>query len=195
MNDNQQSAAELAQAAERELKSIGENWLWFLLLGVLLAVGGCAALAYPFISSVGAVLLLGAILIIGGIATIVGSFWAEKWGALLLQMLVGILYVMAGMAIRDTPLESMALLTLFLAAFFIVVGAFRIVAALLVRFPQWGWALLNGLVTLMAGIIIYDTYPTSALWVIGVLIGVELLLNGWTWIMLALAIRQVNESR
>jgi uncharacterized membrane protein HdeD (DUF308 family) len=60
------------------------------------------------------------------------------------------------------------------------------------RFPQWGWALLNGVVTLIAGIIIYDAFPSSAMWVIGLLVGLEMIFNGWTWIMLALSIRQLN---
>ena len=114
--------------------------------------------------------------------------------AFLLQLFVGILYIMAGMVIRDVPVESAGLLTLFIGATFIVVGVFRIVVALVVRFPQWGWALLNGIVTMIAGIIIYDTYPSSALWVIGLLVGLDLLFNGWTWIMLSLAIRNLPEA-
>jgi uncharacterized membrane protein HdeD (DUF308 family) len=176
-------------AKEHELKRLRDAWWWLLLLGVLLVVGGIIALAYPFVSSVGFILVLGAILIFVGAAIIIASFWAGKWSALLVQLLVGILYVIAGIAIRDTPVESTAVLTLLIAAFFIVVGLFRIVAALVERFPQWGWALLNGVITLIAGIVIYDTFPVSALWVIGLLVGLELLFNGWTWIMLALEIR------
>lgn len=171
-----------------------KHWWLFLLLGILLVLGGIVAIAYPFVSSLGAVMVLGVVLIVAGIFTIIGAFWAGKWSALLLQLLVGILYVMAGMAIRDAPVESTALLTMFIAAFFIVVGAFRIIVSLVERFPQWGWALLNGVVTLLAGVIIYDTFPISALWVIGLLLGLELLLNGWTWIMLSLVIQKLPEG-
>ena len=89
----------------------------------------------------------------------------------------------------DLPLQSMEVLSLFMAAFFIVAGVFRVVVALAERFPKWGWALLNGVVTLLVGIIILESYPISALWAIGVLVGVELLFNGWTWVMLSLALR------
>jgi uncharacterized membrane protein HdeD (DUF308 family) len=99
------------------------------------------------------------------------------------------------MAIRDAPVESTALLTMFIAAFFIVVGVFRIIVSLLERFPQWGWALLNGVITLLAGVIIYDSFPASALWVIGLLVGLELLFNGWTWIMLSAVIRNLPEGK
>ncbi len=140
-------------------------------------------------------MVLGIVLIVSGIFTIIGAFGAGKWCALLLQLLVGILYLMAGMAIRDAPVESTALVTMFIAAFFIVAGAFRIIVSVVERFPQWGWALINGVVTLLAGLIIYDSFPFSALWVIGLLVGIELLFNGWTWIMLSLVIRQIPENK
>ncbi len=177
---------------EHELARLSKEWIWFFLLGVLLIVSGIVAISYPFMSSVGLVLVLGILLIIGGVATIIGAFWAGRWSAFLLQLLVGILYVMAGLAIRDSPLEATGFLTLFIAAFFILVGTFRVVVSLVERFPQWGWALLNGVITLIAGVIIYDAFPSSAMWVIGLLVGLEMIFNGWTWIMLALSIRQLN---
>lgn len=174
-----------------EMERARKQWWLSLIFGILLVLSGITAIAYPFVTSLGVVMVLGILLIVSGIFTIIGAFWAGRWSALLLQVLVGVLYVMAGMAIRDAPIESTALLTMFTAAFFIVVGIFRIVVSLIERFPQWGWALFNGVVTLLAGIIIYDSYPISALWVIGLLVGLELLLNGWTWIMLSLVIRKL----
>lgn len=177
-----------------ELEAVRKHWWLFMVLGILLVLGGIVAVACPFVSSLAAVMVLGIILIVAGIFTIIGAFWAGKWSALLLQLLVGVLYVVAGMAIRDTPVESTALLTMFIAAFFIVVGIFRIVVSLVERFPQWGWALVNGVITLLAGLIIYDTYPFSALWVIGLLVGLELIFGGWTWIMLSLVMRDKKEA-
>ena len=178
----------------QDMERARKHWWMFMLLGVLLVLGGIVAITYPCVSSVGAVMVLGIILIVSGVFTIIGAFWAGKWSALFLQLLVGILYVMVGMAVRDSPLESIALVTMFMAAFFIVVGAFRIIVSVIERFPQWGWALINGVVTLLVGLIIYDSFPLSALWVIGLLVGIELLFNGWTWIMLSLVIRQIPEN-
>jgi uncharacterized membrane protein HdeD (DUF308 family) len=174
---------------EHELIHIQKHWGWFLVLGILLIVGGIAAIAFPIISSVGAVIVLGVILIVSGIFMVVGAFWAGKWSAFLLQLLIGILYLIVGIVMDDMPLQSMEVLSLFMAAFFLVAGVFRIVVALAERFPKWGWALLNGIVTLLVGLIILESYPVSALWAIGVLVGVELLFNGWTWVMLSLALR------
>ena len=80
-----------------------------------------------------------------------------------------------------------------LAIAFVIMGIFRTVAALVLQFPQWGWALLNGVVTFLAGVIIYKSLPEGALWVIGLLIGLELLFNGWMWIMLGLSLRGLKQ--
>lgn len=174
---------------ESELGHLRKHWWWFTLLGAVLVLGGSAAIASPFLASVNFVMILGVVLMLSGVTTVIGSFWAGKWSAFLLQVLVGIIYSMVGIAIAEEPLRSTAALTLLVASFMIVVGLFRIIAALSIRFPQWGWGLLNGVVTLLAGVLIYRHFPESAFWVIGLLVGLELLLNGVSWIMLSFAIR------
>jgi uncharacterized membrane protein HdeD (DUF308 family) len=113
---------------------------------------------------------------------------------MLLHLLVCIFYLVAGFVVSERPVETALLITLFIAATFMVLGAFRIVSALVVRFPQWGWVLFNGIITLLLGIVIYRHLRESFLWVIGILVGVELLLNGWSWIMLSLAIRKIPKE-
>jgi len=186
-------ASAIEAEVKHELAHLKKNWWWFLLLGALLVLGGIVAVAYPFLSSVSVVVVFGTVLMVGGLATVIGSFWTGKWSAFLLQLLVGILYTVAGIAITDAPVESTLALTLVIASLFIIVGIFRIVAALMIQFPQWGWALLNGGVTLLLGVLIYRHFPESSLWVIGVLVGIELLFNGWTWIMLALSVRNAQD--
>ena len=179
-----------------EFRHLRAAWWWLLLFGVLLAACGTAALVVPMFTiatSFVAVVVLGVALMVAGLAAIITSFWMGKWSGTLLQLLVGILYLVVGFAITDTPGKSVVAMTALLAAFFIVVGLFRIVASLIVRFPHWGWALLNGVITLMLGLVIYRHFPQSSLWVIGILVGVEMLFHGWTWIMLSLAIRRIPE--
>lgn len=180
----------------REFQHLRSSWCWFFSLGILLAVCGLAALIFPaltILTSFVAVVILGVSLMVAGIGTILASFWAGRWSGLLLQWLIGILYVVVGFSITDTPVKGVVAVTALLAAFFIVAGMFRIVAALIVRFPNWGWALLNGVITLLMGVVIYRHFPQSPLWVIGVLVGVEMLFHGWNWIMLGLAIRSLPE--
>ena len=66
---------------------------------------------------------------------------------------------------------------------------FRIAASLVLKFPQWGWTLLNGVITTLLGVIIFRHFPETGLWLVGTLVGVDLLFNGISWIMLSLNIR------
>ncbi len=183
-----------------ELARLSKEWWCFLLLGILLVVCGTAAIVYPFFSSLGVVLFLGAILIISGVATIISAFWVGKWSAFLVQVLVGLLYAVVGFTITEAPLKSIAVLTLMLAGFFVVIGSFRIVSALVDKYPMWGWSLINGVVTLMLGMIIFRSFkqfpedPEGVFWIIGLLVGIELLLNGWTWVMLSFAIKNLPDA-
>jgi uncharacterized membrane protein HdeD (DUF308 family) len=183
---------------DKEFAHLKSTWWCFLLLGILLMVCGTAAVVFPaltVLTSLVATAILGVVLIVAGVGTILASFWAGKWSGLLVQLLVGIFYIVAGLAIADTPVQSAAMMALFVAAFFMVVGAFRVLAAFIVRFPHWGWALLNGLLTFLVGVVIYRHFPSGALWVVGVLVGVEMLLHGWTWILLSLAIRDIPDKQ
>ncbi|MBN1395031.1 MAG: HdeD family acid-resistance protein [Pirellulales bacterium] len=183
---------------EQEFKHLRADWWWLILYGILLMVCGMVAIVYPGITAVAALVVLGVVLMIAGVATIIQAFWAGKWSGVMLQLLVGILYTAVGFMIIDTPLlKTVTALTLFIAAFFIVVGGFRIVSSLAIRYPFWGWTLLNGLVTFLLGVIIYRLYkqfPSDSFWILGLLIGIEMLFYGWTWIMLSLAVKQLPEK-
>ncbi len=183
-----------AAQLKHELQHLRASWCWLMLLGALLVICGTIAVVFPAITSVAAITVLAVVLLVGGLATIVGAFWAGRWSGVLVQLLVGVLYVAAGFVVSERPLISILMLTLFLAVSFIVMGTFRALAALMIRFPQWGWALLNGVITLLAGVVIYRQLPLDALWVIGLLVGLEMLFNGWTWIMLAREIHRLPKE-
>ena len=145
-----------------EFRHLRSYWVCFLSMGILLVLCGTVAMAFPVLTSFAAVVVLGTCLMIAGLATIITALWAGRWSGLLPQLLIGILYVMVGFLISDRPGVSALMLTSFVAAFFIVAGVFRIAAALALRFTHWGWALLNGAVTLLCGVVIYRHYPESA---------------------------------
>ena len=177
-----------------ELHALRNHWWCFLLLGIALVVIGALCIAEPFVMTVGGVIILGFLLIAAGIVQVVSAFWAGKWSGTLLHILIGVLYGVVGYMIIDDPGLSMVVLTKFIAIFLIVDGLFRIVSALFVRFQDWGWVLLNGCVTLLLGVIISRQMPEAALWVIGLFIGIEMIFNGWAWIMLAMGLRGVARA-
>lgn len=177
------------QGSRHELAALQPEWHWLLVLGVALITLGTVAIGSSFFVSMVTVVMFGILLLLGGIVQIVNSFWIGKWSGFLMHLLLAIFYIVVGVLMIDSPLESAVALTLMVAAFLVVGGLFRIIAAMVLRFPNWGWALLNGLITLMLGILINKQWPASGLWVIGLFVGIEMILNGWTWVMLALVVR------
>ena len=171
------------------------NWGWFLALGIVLIVLGTIAIGSAFLMTIASVFFFGWLLIIGGVLEAIHAFWREKgWGGFFLDLLTGILYVVAGWMMVTNPKESALLLTLIIAMFLVFEGVFRIVAALTARYPHWGWVLFNGAISLLLGISIWRQWPYSGLWVIGLFIGIEMLLNGWSLVMLSLAGRKLPEE-
>lgn len=176
----------------QELETLREHWKWFLALGIAMVVVGTIAIGWACIATVtvGVVWFFGFLMLGSGIATIISSFSAGKWSGTLIHLLLGVLYSLVGLMIIDQPESAAIQITLIIAIFLIVGGVIRIVFALVERFPGWGWVLLNGAVTLLAGLLIYKNWPLSGLWVIGLFVGIDLILNGWTWIALSLAVRK-----
>ena len=180
-----------------ELQALHQQWWCFLLLGVTLIVLGSICIAAPFatfMTTLTVVLFLGFLLLAGGIMQVVSAFWAGSWSGMLFHVLIGILYGVVGYMIVDKPDLGAVVLTKFIAIFLIVAGVFRIVASLVTRFHDWGWVLVNGIITLVLGLIINRQLPEAALWVIGLFVGIEMIFNGWAWVMLSLGLRRVGSA-
>jgi uncharacterized membrane protein HdeD (DUF308 family) len=192
MAKNKEDAS--AVAGIQELEDLKSEWWWFLLLGMGLIVLGMIGIATPFFMSLATASLFGVLLLVGGAAQIISSFWAGKWSGFLVSMLTGILYLVIGMLMLDEPLTSLLLLTKLLAAFLMVSGLFKIIASMYYKFTHWGWALLNGFITLFLGIMIWRQLPYSAVWVIGLFVGIEMIFNGWTWVMLGMSLKSLDEE-
>ena len=89
-----------------------------------------------------------------------------------------------------SPVDSALVLTLLLAVYFMVIGIFRIVASLTMRFPNWGWVLFSGIVSFILGVLTKQQWPLSGLWIIGLFIGIDMIFSGWSYVMLSLAARK-----
>jgi uncharacterized membrane protein HdeD (DUF308 family) len=172
-----------------ELNALRGNWYWFVILGIAVVVLGVVALGSVVIASLAAAAAIGILLLLAGGAEAVGAFWCRGWSGFFLHLLSGILSIVVGVLFLRAPLGALAALTLLMACFFMVSGIFKIVAAASYRFASWGWALVGGVVDLVLGVLIWLEWPESALWVIGLFIGISLVFRGFNWIALGLALR------
>lgn len=171
---------------------VQRNWGWFLALGILQIVLGMIALGESVLMTLFSVVMLGWLLIIGGISSIVHAFLERKWGGFIFDLLVGLFYAVAGFMMVANPGQAAVTLTLVISLFLMFGGVFRIAEALVGALPHRGWVFLNGVVTLALGIMIWRQWPLSGLWVIGLFVGIEMLLYGWSLVMLAIAAKNTR---
>jgi uncharacterized membrane protein HdeD (DUF308 family) len=172
-----------------DVREIRDNWGWFFALGLLLILLGVGVIGSAYYATVFSIFLLGLFLIGGGAVQIVQAFMACKWSGLFFSLGIGILYLVVGIVSVANPTLAAVGFTLWIAIFCFVAGLFRMLAALIIRFDHWGWVFLNGLITFILGWLIYSQWPISGLWVIGLFLGIDLLLAGWTWVLLSLTAR------
>jgi uncharacterized membrane protein HdeD (DUF308 family) len=171
-------------------EAVQRDWGWFLVLGILLMVLGAMALAASVLMTLGTMVFFGCLLIVGGVIQLINAFKARGWGGFFLLLLTGILGVVTGWLMVRHPGAAALSLTLLLAPFFMVGGLFRVVGSVMLRFPNWGWACLSGVIAFLLGVMLVMEWPASGLWLIGTCIGITLIFDGWGWVILAIAARQ-----
>jgi uncharacterized membrane protein HdeD (DUF308 family) len=123
---------------------------------------------------------------------VVHAFAFKEWSGFFIDLLTGLLYIAVGFMIVANPEVSAASLTLLIALFLIFGGIFKIAVAITTRYQHWGWLLLYGVVTLALGISIWRQWPLSGLWVIGLFVGIDMILNGWSLVMLGLIAKRFS---
>jgi uncharacterized membrane protein HdeD (DUF308 family) len=179
-----------ADALNEEVTEIRKNWGWLLALGIVQILAGTVAVGFAFRETLASAVMLGVLLLIAGGAQMAAAILARAWDGFYLFLLLATLYAVAGLPMLQHPRIAAEDLTLMLAVLFLIVGLFRIAVALLDRVPSRGWILFNGVVTVLLGVAIWRQWPDSGLWAVGMLVGVELIVNGVTWSVLSLGVRK-----
>jgi uncharacterized membrane protein HdeD (DUF308 family) len=180
-----------AAAAAGELR---KSWGWLLAWGVLLVIVGFMGLSYEFLATAVAVDVIGLFLIALGFIEGVQAFRHQKWSGFFLFLVGGILSIVTGFLLWMRPLAGMAVLTLLMASYFLVLGAFRAIGAVATRHPGWGWGAFSGLVAFVLGAMIWAEWPASSVWAIGLYVSVSMLFQGWNYVMLAMVAKRAKPT-
>jgi uncharacterized membrane protein HdeD (DUF308 family) len=153
---------------------------------------GWVAIGEAFIMTVFSMRILGWLMIFAGAAGVIHACAKERgWGGFFFDLLTGILYVVGGFLVLSNPRATAIVFTLLIAFLLIFEGLFRIIAAISVRAPNWGWTILHGFISLALGIMIWQRWPAAGLWMIGLFVGISLIFNGWSLVMLSLAVKHL----
>ncbi len=167
------------------------HWGWFLAFGIGLVILGGLAVFRAAKATVASMVFFGWLLIFAAIIEIVLAFMVGTWSGFFIHLLAGILSGVIGFLLLKKPVASAEAITMVMAVLFIVLGVYQIIAPLAVHLQGWGWWVLDGIVTAVCGVLILAQWPVSGLWVIGLFIGIDLILNGFTAIMFALGLHKM----
>ena len=175
------------------LEELGGNWRWLVGLGVVWMALGALAIIVPLGAALAFELLLGGIFAIGGVVQIAQAFRLRNWKGYGMNMLGGSLALALGVLLLVYPFQGVLTLTLFLGAFFIVSGVLQVISALQHReLRNWGWILASGILGMVIGALILTGWPSTAVWAIGILVGIELIVTGWSLLIIGLSARDVS---
>src|ERR1700687_4241605 len=169
--------------------AVREHWKAFLIEGILLAILGLAAMIVPPLA---VTIFLGWMVLISGVAGLVLSFWARQMPGFWWSLISAALAVVAGIILLARPVQGVLTLTIVVGAYFLAEGVATIMYALEHRrelSERWSWLLVAGIMDLLIAAVIITGLPGSALWAVGLLVGINLLFGGATLIGVALAAR------
>ncbi len=167
------------------------NRLWLVLIGAGFMILGLIGLGMTFAVTTASMMLFGVMLIIGSGGEFADAAKRKGFKEIMYPALTGLLYLFAGIAILTNPIQAELMLTLIMAGILLLVGLTRIAMALGMR-KSGGWImpLISGIVSAILGVMILIQWPVSGLWVIGLVVSVELIVNGWAYIFLGLRPKQ-----
>lgn len=173
------------------MTALRDKWGWVVGFGVVLSVCGLLALGNTVAATFAVVAFAGAMMIFSGVVEIVHGFQMKTWGGFFLWMLLGLLYLVAGIITFAAKPAAAAVLTLMVGAAFVASGILRIVLAMRMRQgTPWVWVVVSGIVTTLLGGMILAQWPYSGLYVLGLFLGIDLLLAGASWVGIGLALRR-----
>jgi uncharacterized membrane protein HdeD (DUF308 family) len=166
-----------------------------ILWGVLLIVFGMVAIGSPFIAALAVSVVVGWLVVLAGVVHVMLAFRAHGAGSMIWKLLIGIAYLCFGGYLIVHPVLGAASLTLLLASLFLIEGILNIVLYVKMR-PMHGssWMLIDGIITLLLGVLIYMQWPSSSAWAIGTLVGVSMIFSGVARVMMSFAVRKATAA-
>ena len=170
------------------IDEVREHRGWFFGWGIVLIILGAIALSSAFLTTMLSVIFLGWILIIGGVFSVIHALVRRRWHGFFLTLLAGVLYAVAGFLMVTNPAMAAVTLTLLIAMLLVVVGIFRLCVAFSLPLHHRGWVILIAVISIILGALIWDSWTVSGLWVIGLFIGIDLIFDGWTEVMLSIVV-------
>jgi uncharacterized membrane protein HdeD (DUF308 family) len=174
------------------LAELTGKWGWYFALGVFLVILGFIALGDVVATTLLSTVVLGWVLLGGGAGLVLLSFLTGRWSGFLVTLAAGILSVVAGIEILSYPVSGAVVINMIIGAMLLVAGTYRSIASIAMRFPNWGWAFVSGIAAFVLGVILLRQWQSTSLVFLGLAIGIDLILHGFSWITFSLGLHNLG---
>jgi len=179
-----------------DIGTVREDRGWFIGLGVTFAVLGALAVFLPFAASLVTTIVIGWLMMVGGVLQAIHAVRNRRWASSTWAIVAGVIEVLAGVLVVAFPIAGTVTLTLILAAFFAAEGILKLIRAVQHRgLPAWGWLLFDGVVSLALGLLVLARWPSTAVWALGLLVGINLLFGGASMLLIGLGAGSAARAR
>jgi len=164
--------------------------------GILSLLFGIIGIFMSTVVTITSMIFFGILVIVGGVIFLVESFSAPKWKGKILSFMLALLYLVAGVVMITNPEGSAIWFTLFIASFVIAICAMRIIRCFQIKneLNEWGWMVFAGVLNIVLGLLIYAQWPYSGLWIIGLFISIELMIQGINAIVLSRSVKSAQKD-
>jgi len=176
------------------LAELAGKWGWYFALGAFLVILGVIASGMAVVTTILSVAVLGWILLGAGAGLVILSFLTGRWSGFLLSLAAGVLSIIAGIEMLSYPVSAAVAITMIIGTILLVAGIFRSVASLVMRFPNWGWALVSGIAAFALGAMLLKNWQNTSLWFLGFAIGIDLILHGISWMTFSVGVHRLAEE-
>ena len=174
--------------------TLRQHSTWFIIYGIVVLVLGLFAIAAPMLATLAVGLTVGWLLLFGGVSGLIAVFSGGRSApGFFWNLLIAVVYILAGLSLLISPILGVVTLTIILAAYLMAGGVARILLAFGYRSEipaAWGWVLFSGIVDVLLAVIIISGMPGTATWVLGLMVGINLVMMGFSILMVALAVRK-----
>jgi uncharacterized membrane protein HdeD (DUF308 family) len=184
--------ATMTNVMPRLAGEVRESTTWSIVLSVLMMISGVLAISIPPVAGLAVTIALGWLLIVAG-ALHLGYAWRSHGAvAVVGEILLAVLYALVGVYTLGHPVASLATLTLVVAAYLVAKGVVEGILAFTIRaLPGSGWLMFDGILTVAIAVMIASAWPISAVWAVGVLVGVSMISSGFSRLMVSIAVRRL----
>jgi len=182
--------AETSAAPASTIEPLRAKCGWIIALGIIYLVAGLVALSSVAFVTVASVFLVGIMMMVAGVAEVINAFQMKSWGKFVLWLLLGGLYIVAGILTFENPLLTAAFLTLMLGVSLIASGLTKVFLAFYMKSgSSWFLVVLSGVITTLLGLVIVSHWPVGSLYLIGLFLAIDLIIAGMGWISIGLGLK------